>query len=1084
MGVEYLERRDNGDGNRSALYHTVFAVIFVFLPCAIVRIWIFFFEFLGAAWIMRIVVLIWRMVQTDGFSKLWQGETCSCRKQRPPKIGDIPRHTAVDVDVKPKDTSFRQSHQLPPTANSRKNGTATASTSSSASAKPEAAKDEDGRSVPDATGLAAAATPPPVILENTSNVPSFENIPISGRCSGSQSERSPASLSPKLQHAHRFLQSKSFVSEITANSAASNGKGALVSPYSSPTNSPRTNRKRQPLRESRRVSIEKSGMYIQLNQYKLMDSIGQGSYGIVKLAYNEEDDTHYAMKILSKKKLLKKAGTFGRIPPKKEGRPNVSPLQRVYREIAVLKKLDHPNVVKLVEVLDDPVEDHLYLVFELLEGGEVLQVPTDKPLSEQQAWTYFRDVVLGIEYLHYQRIIHRDIKPANLLLSESGRVQIADLGVCNEFDGTDAFLSSTPGTPAFTAPEALEHRDGFSGKAADIWSMGVTLFAFVYGQVPFHDRNILSLHSKIRHRTVEFPETPAISRELKDLIGKMLVKDPDERINLAEIKEHAWVTTNGRYPLPTEEENCHLVEVTEEDVAKVITSIPKLDTLILIKHMLKKHSFQNPFLHRRETHRQSTPEKPTAKFHIGVSGRANSAPGSYDWMQDRQLSLDSSLEAVTEKVYGNCHTVDVLLSNGLSKSRNVLIDLIKKQQCLEVKLRDQNDFSFNYTASIDWLTFDRMKNEQHLEICFEEFYLQFIDLLKQTAVKELLLRLEQTNERCRMIFYEKSRIKSLIFLIVDLDCTDQKEIINEMATNIKLLRESNHEVSSELELARGRLKEKEMVLNTALISHHQVQKKFIEDIRSVESAFSFGIDKIERKINEKINNLSKQCNSLLTDINLVKNQHKYQENVYSQAIFQLEQFKRDNEKNYKIIDGFKSEIDVLNYQKTQDEKNLKEIKSSMASKDLEIERLKAENAELRKDMQEATRIIAQKTKTHDEIAKDLVQANTMLVNFNKQYDNVSKEVDYLQSIIKSKDKALESQSLQLKSVKDEFENYRKDCNVESLNNLQRELRKSQERIGELEKNNREAAKINGLLTKKLANGDLFDVRNMQWTQPK
>lgn len=70
--------------------------------------------------------------------------------------------------------------------------------------------------------------------------------------------------------------------------------------------------------------------------------------------------------------------------------------------------------------------------------------------------------------VHYQRIIHRDIKPANLLLSESGRVQVADLGVCNEFDGSDAFLSSTAGTPAFTAPEALEHRDGFSGKVGNL----------------------------------------------------------------------------------------------------------------------------------------------------------------------------------------------------------------------------------------------------------------------------------------------------------------------------------------------------------------------------------------------------------------------------------------------------------------------------------------------------------------------------------------------------------------------------------------------------------------------------------------
>lgn len=111
------------------------------------------------------------------------------------------------------------------------------------------------------------------------------------------------------------------------------------------------------------------------------------------------------MKILSKKKLLKRAGMFGRLPPpRKESVRSTgssiitSPLQRVYREIAVLKKLDHPNVVKLVEVLDDPAEDHLYMVFELLERGQVLEVPTDKPLSEEQAWTYFRDIILGIEY--------------------------------------------------------------------------------------------------------------------------------------------------------------------------------------------------------------------------------------------------------------------------------------------------------------------------------------------------------------------------------------------------------------------------------------------------------------------------------------------------------------------------------------------------------------------------------------------------------------------------------------------------------------------------------------------------------------
>lgn len=414
----------------------------------------------------------------------------------------------------------------------------------------------------------------------------------------------------------------------------------------SPYGSPRATR-RKPLKESSKISIDKSGSYLQLNQYRLMQSIGQGSYGIVKLAYNAEDDTHYAMKILSKKKLLKKAGMFGRMAPQRNksasGRPpETNPLDRVYREIAILKKLDHPNVVKLVEVLDDPVEDHLYLVFELLERGEVLEVPTNTPLSEQQAWAFFRDVIQGIEYLHYQRIIHRDIKPSNLLLGEDGHVQIADFGVCNEFNGNDASLSNTAGTPAFIAPEALTSSK-FSGKASDIWSMGVTLYAFVFGDIPWRDENIMALYSKIRGEPVKYPEHPVISEDLKDLIENMLHKDPMKRLTLQEVKSHKWVTVNGTNPLPSEEENCVLVEVTDEEVRQVIQSIPRLDTLILVKTMLKKHSFQNPFGQKQSRTAASSVAASTSsdvdrsdKFQR--SGRSHSAPGSYDLFSERKAS--------------------------------------------------------------------------------------------------------------------------------------------------------------------------------------------------------------------------------------------------------------------------------------------------------------------------------------------------------------------------------------------------------------------------------------------------------------
>ncbi|XP_066835101.1 calcium/calmodulin-dependent protein kinase kinase 2 isoform X4 [Anser cygnoides] len=385
------------------------------------------------------------------------------------------------------------------------------------------------------------------------------------------------------------------------------------SPVTSPHSSPRL--PRRPTVESNRVSITGLQDCVQLNQYKLKDEIGKGSYGVVKLAYNEDDNTYYAMKVLSKKKLMRQAGFPRRPPPRgakgaSEGcvQPK-GPIEQVYQEIAILKKLDHPNVVKLVEVLDDPSEDHLYMVFELVKQGPVMEIPTLKPLSEDQARFYFQDLIKGIEYLHYQKIIHRDIKPSNLLVGEDGHVKIADFGVSNEFKGADALLTNTVGTPAFMAPETLsETRKIFSGKALDVWAMGITLYCFVFGQCPFMDERILSLHNKIKTQTLEFPDQPEVTDFLKDLITRMLDKNPESRISVPEIKLHPWVTKNGAELLPTEDENCTLVEVTEEEVENSVKHIPSLATVILVKTMIRKRSFGNPFEgSRREERSLSAP---------------------------------------------------------------------------------------------------------------------------------------------------------------------------------------------------------------------------------------------------------------------------------------------------------------------------------------------------------------------------------------------------------------------------------------------------------------------------------------------
>ncbi|XP_042297507.1 calcium/calmodulin-dependent protein kinase kinase 2 isoform X2 [Sceloporus undulatus] len=486
------------------------------------------------------------------------------------------------------------------------------------------------------------------------------------------------------------LQERSQSVQSPGSNAGVNGRyiypSLPYSPVTSPHSSPRL--PRRPTIESHRVSITGLQDCVQLNQYTLKDEIGKGSYGVVKLAYNENDNTYYAMKVLSKKKLMRQAG-FPRRPPPRGAKPPLEgfcqpkgPIEQVYQEIAILKKLDHPNVVKLVEVLDDPSEDHLYMVFELVKKGPVMEVPNLKPLTEDQARFYFQDLIKGIEYLHYQKIIHRDIKPSNLLVGEDGHIKIADFGVSNEFKGTDALLTNTVGTPAFMAPETLsETRKIFSGKALDVWAMGITLYCFVFGQCPFMDERILSLHSKIKSQMLEFPDQPDISDELKDLITKMLDKSPESRITVPEIKSrlqftaqlpcygpvpvskpssetapwrtycrrsnlevtmvHPWVTKNGVEPLPTEDENCTLVEVTEEEVENSVKHIPSLATVILVKSMIRKRSFGNPFEGSRREERSLS-----APGNLLIKNKAGHV--KYHISQSRKQSSEDNLKSISD----------------------------------------------------------------------------------------------------------------------------------------------------------------------------------------------------------------------------------------------------------------------------------------------------------------------------------------------------------------------------------------------------------------------------------------------------
>ncbi|KAF3479779.1 CAMKK/META protein kinase [Arthroderma uncinatum] len=335
-----------------------------------------------------------------------------------------------------------------------------------------------------------------------------------------------------------------------------------------------------------------------INQYLIKQEIGRGSFGAVHLA-TDQYGQEYAVKEFSKSRLRKRAQSH--VLRRRPGRhPGVqpagvgfnSPLHRhpsgldeaenrnslylIKEEIAIMKKLNHSNLVSLIEVLDDPTEDSLYMVMEMCKKGVIMKVGLGEqadPYSEENCRCWFRDLILGIEYLHTQGIVHRDIKPDNCLLTNDDVLKIVDFGVSEMFEKTsDMYIAKSAGSPAFIPPELCVAKHGeISGRAVDVWSMGVTLYCLRYGRIPFHTSNIFDLYNSIREDQVELPgET---NEDFKDLMERILEKDPTKRITMPQIRDHPWVTKRGADPLLSEEENTATLvgPPTDEEMDSAIT---------------------------------------------------------------------------------------------------------------------------------------------------------------------------------------------------------------------------------------------------------------------------------------------------------------------------------------------------------------------------------------------------------------------------------------------------------------------------------------------------------------------------------
>lgn len=259
-----------------------------------------------------------------------------------------------------------------------------------------------------------------------------------------------------------------------------------------------------------------------INQYKLLSEIGKGSYSKVFLALNIDNNKYYAVKRIRIRQLAKT--TIG-----------VSLLQR---EIGLMNKLHHPNIIKLHEVIHVKENQSVYLVMDYADCG-CLSEKIYQNLSSEEIRTVFKQIVEGVAYLHQNGIVHQDIKPQNILMKSNGTPLISDFGIGHSFQS----CARVVGTPAYQAPEVIDKCAGDPesdpGKE-DIWSLGVTLYVLNFGQLPYKGESVFEIvRSIVTTELVPFENCDPI---LWDLITHMLQPEFQDRYNIKQVLAHPYVS--------------------------------------------------------------------------------------------------------------------------------------------------------------------------------------------------------------------------------------------------------------------------------------------------------------------------------------------------------------------------------------------------------------------------------------------------------------------------------------------------------------------------------------------------------------
>ncbi|KAK1428020.1 hypothetical protein QVD17_16845 [Tagetes erecta] len=255
-------------------------------------------------------------------------------------------------------------------------------------------------------------------------------------------------------------------------------------------------------------------------KYEIGRLLGYGAFAKVFHAREVHTERSVAIKAINKQRIVKGGLTAN-----------------VKREISIMRRLRHPNIVRLLEVVAN--KKKIYFVLEFAKGGELFAKVAKSRFSEDLSRRYFQQLISAVGYCHSRGVYHRDLKPENLLLDENWNLKVTDFGLSALTDQIrpDGLLHTLCGTPAYVAPEILLKK-GYDGAKVDIWSCGIILFVLNSGYLPFNDPNLMGMYKKICNGEFRVPKYT--SPGLKHLLTCLLDTNPITRITIEEIITHPW----------------------------------------------------------------------------------------------------------------------------------------------------------------------------------------------------------------------------------------------------------------------------------------------------------------------------------------------------------------------------------------------------------------------------------------------------------------------------------------------------------------------------------------------------------------